>query len=112
VLRPYLGLKFVELNKAIAADLRARAAESVDGEGAHSLPDVGLYVMHVAPGSPAQRGGVRTGDTVVGLDELAIRSTHDLVAALSDKVGTKVRLKLQRQKVVETVVVTVESLQQ
>ncbi|KAL3915064.1 MAG: hypothetical protein SGPRY_007389, partial [Prymnesium sp.] len=86
VLRPYLGLKFVELNKTIAADLRSRAAEHTNGAAvSNSLPDSGLYVMHVAPGSPALYGGVRVGDTITGIDKVPIRTTRELIEALSDK---------------------------
>jgi len=111
VLRPYLGLKFVELNAAIAADLRTRAAEHGNAV-AHSVPDAGLYVMHVAPGSPAQRGGVRVGDAVVGLDGQAVRSTRDLIEQLTRKVGARVRLDLQRNARPAAATVTVESMQE
>ena len=58
VLRPYLGLKFVELDEAVAADLNALASERRgrgwgSRGGAGSVPSVGLHVMHVAPDSPA-----------------------------------------------------------
>ena len=111
VLRPYLGLKFVELNAAIAADLRTRAAEHGNAV-AHSVPDAGLYVMHVAPGSPAQRGGVRVGDAVVGLDGQAVRSTRDLIEQLTRKVGARVKLDLQRNARPAAATVTVESMQE
>ena len=112
VLRPYIGLKFVELNPTISADLRMRAAEHLQSPGSHDVPDAGLYVMHVAPNSPAQRGGVRVGDTISGIDDAPIQSTRELVDALSAQVGGQVRLRLRRQQTSVTVTLNVESLRQ
>jgi len=103
VLRPYLGLKFMELDRPTADDLRRRG---------HSVPDNGLHVVHVAPGSPAQRGGVRVNDTVVGVDRTPIRNKSELLEALNGKVGANVKLNLQREGAGSAASVTVESLQQ
>merc|ERR1719408_175082 len=109
VLRPYLGLKFVELDAAIAADLNARAAEQGGGaaRAAAKVPSDGLYVMHVAPGSPSQRSGVRVGDTIVKLDGESVTATKQLVERLSDKVGQKVSLGVLRDGKTSTLSVNV-----
>ena len=112
VLRPYIGLKFVELNPTISADLRQRAAEHLQSPGSHDVPDAGLYVMHVAPSSPAQRGGIKVGDTISGVDDVPIRSTRELVDALSAQVGGQVQLRVQRQQTSVTATLTIESLRQ
>lgn len=52
--------------------------------------------MHVTPDSPAQRAGVRVGDTIVGMDRAPLKSTRELIDALSGKVGRQVMLELQR----------------
>jgi len=67
--------------------------------------------MHVAPGSPAQRGGVLVGDTVTGLDDATIRTTRELIDALASKVGESVQLSLQRNGAQTTSRLTVGSLQ-
>ena len=54
VLRPYLGLKFIELDEQVS-----RTLERHPGSGVNTVPKAGLYVMHVNPDSPAQRAGVR-----------------------------------------------------
>lgn len=90
LLNSLVYVQFVELNKTIAADLRSRAAEHTNGAAvSNSLPDSGLYVMHVAPGSPALYGGVRVGDTITGIDKVPIRTTRELIEALSDKVSSQ-----------------------
>jgi len=114
VLRPYLGLKFVELDATIAAELRTRVAGSASGGGggggmwgragggrvaegaAPSLPEEGLHVLHVTPDSPAYRAGVRVGDTLVGVDGAPLRTTKSLIDALQDKVGHTVALDVVR----------------
>ena len=104
VLRPYLGLRFYELNATIARELRERAAQQqhegvMRGPrgGAGSPPDAGLYVVHVEPDSPAQRAGVRVGDTLVGLDGRALRTTRELIDGASVKIGGDVAIELQRE---------------
>ena len=52
--------------------------------------------MHVTPDSPAQRGGVRVGDTIVGLDRAVVSSTKELIDGLADKVGRPVHLEMLR----------------
>jgi len=94
VLRPYLGLKFVELSPTISESIRQRAAEH--GASERAVPDSGLYVMHVAPGSPAQRGGVQVGDTLTGFDSSPISTTRDLIDGLTAKVGQPAVLTLKR----------------
>ena len=54
VLRPYLGLKFIELSEPVAEELNARAAEKESrglfgGGHVARVPARGLYVMHVTP---------------------------------------------------------------
>ena len=90
VLRPYLGLKFVELDPTIAAELRRRASPP------HGPAEAGLYVMHVAPDSPAQRAGVHVGDTIVTADRADVRTMTDLNEILQRKAGGKVTLGVQR----------------
>lgn len=99
VLRPFLGLKFVELDPTVAASLRRGAAADAAARspaGARSCPDGGLFVMHVAPDSPAARGGVRTGDTITGMGGAPMRTTRELIEGLSERIGERVDLALQR----------------
>jgi len=122
VLRPYLGLKFVELDATIGAELRKQAGGAWAGGGgwggggaaaaAAGAPDAGLYVMHVTPDSPAQRAGVRVGDTLVGVDAAPLRTTKELLDGLSDRIGRPVQLEVQRGDKRVSVRCQVESMQQ
>lgn len=126
VLRPYLGLKFVELDPTIANELRHRASQqpwSGGGNGSAwrgggggatpgAPPDRGLFVMHVTPDSPAQRGGVRVGDTITALDRRPIATTKELIDGLSQKVGRPVQLDVQREGAQLQINCHVESMQQ
>ena len=94
VLRPYLGLKFVELNQSTAREFRERGGGG--GGGGGGPPSAGLYVMHVTPDSPAQRAGLRVGDTITGLDERPVRTTKELIDGLTRKVGARVAVEVQR----------------
>jgi len=92
VLRPYLGLKFVEMTPQIAKQMQQQAVPTNPAP----VPSSGLYVMHVAPDSPAQRGGVRVGDTIVGLDSSATHTTKEFVDQLAERIGQKVKLEVLR----------------
>ena len=102
-----------------AAEFRSRAAAFGGGGGGGGgvgaqVPSSGLFVMHVAPDSPAARGGVRVGDTIVGLDGARLRTTKDLIDGLAEQVGRKVELELKRGEGggTERAAVHVESMQQ
>ena len=119
VLRPYLGLKFIELSEPVAEELNARAAEKESRGlfGGGHVPARGLYVMHVTPGSPAQRAGFRIGDTIVGMragsPAAEVVSTKQMVDGLSEHVGGQVELEVSRdgEKANSWLEVTVETMQ-
>ena len=115
VLRPYLGLKFVELGEAISLELNERAAEQAafaarksrfnksEPKAAPHIPNRGLYVMHVAQNSPAYRAGIKVGDTIVGIqaagggEDIELSTTKQLVDSLSEQVGERVILLVRRE---------------
>ncbi|EFN59628.1 hypothetical protein CHLNCDRAFT_18457, partial [Chlorella variabilis] len=59
VIRPYVGIKMLQLNRHSAAQFRKRDP---------SFPSVeaGILVPGVHPGSPAERAGLRSGDCIIG----------------------------------------------
>ena len=84
VRRGYLGVgaQVVRLPKAAAAEL---------GQ------ETGLLLNSVAEGSPAEKGGLLLGDTLVGLDGQPVRHMDDLFALLSaELIGRKVPARIVR----------------
>jgi len=69
---------------------------------------VGLIVVSVESGSPAERGGLGLGDVIVAVDGTLVRSHDDVAAQLtSEKVGASLRIRLVRGGAVKELSVTV-----
>jgi S1-C subfamily serine protease len=73
------------------------------GVGAYSarLPgevgqDRGALVLALEPGSPAERGGLLLGDTILTLGGRTVRGPRSLRDALSDRPSTRVEVKVLR----------------
>lgn len=95
VRRGYLGvgLQAAHLPKAIA--------EQLDQE-------TGLLILSVETDSPAEKGGLTLGDTLLSLEGQPIRRMEDLMGQLtSDRVGKKVSLQVLRGGKSEKLTVTV-----
>ena len=60
VIRPYIGIKMLQLNQHNAAQMRQKDP---------NFPEVkqGILVPHVAANSPAARSGLREGDVITGI---------------------------------------------
>jgi S1-C subfamily serine protease len=59
--------------------------------------ETGLLLAAVEAGSPAEKGGLLLGDTIVGLDNSPIRQHDDLLAQLSaDRVDAQVVIRIIR----------------
>ena len=97
VMRPWLGVKFVELDPKIATSLREKQEGRWRGGGGGGPPDQGLHVLHVDPDSPAHNAGVRVGDTITALNGRPVRTTKELIDKLVESVGAKVAMDLERQ---------------
>ncbi|KAH9295435.1 hypothetical protein KI387_039023, partial [Taxus chinensis] len=89
VVRPWLGMKMLDLNELIVAQLKERDP---------SFPDVieGVLVPQVTPGSPADRAGFRTGDVVIQFDGKPIKSMKEIVEMMGDKVGVPFKVVVKR----------------
>lgn len=88
VVRPYIGIRMVQLTASMAAELKARSPTFP------SLP-AGIYVPYVHPGSPADRAGLLPGDTITGFPGQIISSTG-LTQALSQHIGKPLPLNVVR----------------
>jgi S1-C subfamily serine protease len=95
VRRGYLGLSAqpVRLPEAIAQS---------------SGQPTGLLLMTVEPGSPADKGGLMLGDTLLALDNQRVGQMDDLMALLTgDRVGQNVPVRILRGGQVHELSVTV-----
>jgi len=94
VVRPFLGVSWTPLSPQIA---------SYYGLSVTS----GALIQAVQPGSPASAAGLRPGDVVTRVDDVAIDEQHDFASVLlSHKVGDRVRLTVQRGSQVLTLTAT------
>jgi len=93
VVRPYLGISGVTLNRDIA--------ESYD------LPsENGVLVVKVGRGTPANQGGVSAGDVILEADKKPLKSWEDLQHTIQNKkVGENIELSIGRNKEQGTVTV-------
>jgi S1-C subfamily serine protease len=75
----------------------AQVARLPEGLAAQFGQETGLLLGSVEPGSPAERGGLYMGDTIVTLDRQPVRHLDDLFASLSgDRVGAAVPVQVIR----------------
>lgn len=91
--RPYLGLAMqtVPLQESLRARLNLKASD-------------GLLVLHVEPGSPADKAGVLLGDVLIEIDGQSVADTDAVQEALRlQKPGNSINLKLVRGGSVVTV---------
>eukprot|EP01018_Ginkgo_biloba_P025433 Gb_17877 [translate_table: standard] len=89
VVRPWLGLKMLDLNELTIAQLKERDP---------TFPDVteGVLVPLVTPGSPSDRAGFHAGDVVVQFDGKPIKSIKEIVEIMGDKVGVAFKVLVKR----------------
>jgi serine protease Do len=84
VTRGYLGINIRNVDPDVAAAFKLKATD-------------GAFVESVLPGEPADKAGIKPGDTVVRVDNLTVKETRDLIGYVSAKSpGTKVKLTIIR----------------
>ncbi|GMN43895.1 hypothetical protein TIFTF001_013082 [Ficus carica] len=91
VVRPWLGLKMIDLNEMIISQLKER-----DG----TFPNVkkGILVAMVTPDSPADRAGFHPGDVVVEFDGKPVESIKEVIETMGDRVGEPLKVVVRRPK--------------
>ncbi|XP_015570630.1 putative protease Do-like 14 isoform X2 [Ricinus communis] len=89
VIRPWLGLKMIDLNEMIIAQLKERDSR---------FPNVnrGILVPMVTPGSPADRAGFRPGDVVIEFDRKPVESIKEIIEIMGDRVRIPLKVVVKR----------------
>lgn len=89
VIRPWLGLRMLDLNEMIIEQLKKKDA---------SFPNVnkGILVPMVTPGSPGDRAGFRPGDVVIEFDGKPVESMKEVIEMMVDKVGVPMKVVVKR----------------
>ncbi len=94
VQHPYIGISYVPLNAAVAAQLGTTVQQ-------------GAVVTEVAPGSPAAQAGLRANDIVTKVDGKDLADESALAAALaSHKPGDKVTFTINRAGSTQDIAIT------
>jgi serine protease Do len=84
VTRGYLGINIRNVDQDTAAAFNLKSME-------------GAFVESVVEGEPADKAGIRPGDTIVSVDNVAVKDTRDLIGYVSGKAPkSKVRLTVMR----------------
>jgi serine protease Do len=92
IIRPYLGVRYVELNERIAED-----ADLPVSEGAYVIGGGEIGSPVVQPDSPASRAGIREGDIIVSIDGEEVTPQNSLAKIIRNKqVGDNVNLEIIR----------------
>ncbi|GAQ83340.1 Trypsin-like serine proteases domain containing protein [Klebsormidium nitens] len=91
VLRPFVGMKMLELNAAVISQLKERDS---------TFPDVsaGVLVPQVIPGSPAEKGGLMPGDVIVEFDGQSITTVSEILDALGERIGETIKVVVRRPR--------------
>jgi len=80
----WIGIYMAEVTPGIAEQLGLKKAS-------------GVLIQDVIPGEPAERGGLKSYDVVVGVNGVPVISAHDLVKAISNQnVGETAKLEVLR----------------
>jgi serine protease Do len=84
VTRGFLGINIVNVDSDRAAAFNLKSED-------------GAFVEQVEPGKPADKAGVKPGDTIVKVDSVPVKETRDLIGYVSGKApGSKVQLEVIR----------------
>jgi len=96
VVRGFLGIKIRNVDNDTAKAFGLSAAS-------------GAFVESVEPGKPAEKAGIKPGDTITAVDETKVNETRDLIDYVSSKdPGAKIRVTLIREGKEKTLTASLE----
>ncbi len=88
--------------------IRAQPVRLPDRVKEQTKQETGLLLLSVESGSPAEKGGLSMGDTIIAMDGEPIRHLDQLIATLSgDRIGQSLEVSVLRGGQVQKVKVTV-----
>lgn len=95
VLRPYIGIRLLQLNQALADQIRASEPGRIP-RGTNA----GLLIAQVQDGSPAAHAGLQSGDVILQLRtpagvEVQHPSVNQLLDVLSEAIGGTVAMEVE-----------------
>ncbi len=104
IIRPYIGVRYQTITKAIAASLELPVEEG-------ALVVAGTGAPAVAPGSPAEAAGLKDKDIITRVDNRTVTETTPLARVIREyQPGNKVVLTILRNGATMTVELTLGEL--
>lgn len=99
---PYTNFFVPKVNEAFREDTVGRFF----GIGARLLPDpLGVKVVTVFDDGPAQKGGIKSEDVIIAVDDVVVagKNSDDIVSMIKGQEGTTVKIKIMRPNVAEPI---------
>lgn len=79
-----------------ADESSGQASIIIDEENAKSVKDVKIQISEIVENSPADKAGMKIGDTIVQMDEVKINSIEDLQNYTQENLGEPIVLSITR----------------
>ncbi len=102
IVRPYLGVRYIQITKDFAASNNLSVSD-----GAYVVGD--RSNLAVVPNSPAAKAGLKEGDILTKINDDSITATHSLSSLITKyKVGDKIKVTYIRDGKTQTVDATLD----
>ena len=102
VVRPWIGMKMVTLDSRV---IRFEKKQNPNFPPIES----GIMITNVAPGSPADKGGLKDGDIITSFDGSIVKTTKDILDSLGMEIGKKIKIIILRDGTERTIQITTEA---
>lgn len=102
--RPYLGVRYVQLNPEVAQNLNIKQTVGAYVSASNGQPAV-------VAGSPAEKAGIKAGDIIVEINGKKVSETNPLSTIINQyKVDEKLSIKIIRNDKTENLTATLQQL--